>query len=88
MIVIKSVPMVNEISMLAENAGVGTEYITVMIKALGVSYITDFAVDTCKEAGETSLASKASLCGKLAMTGLAIPLIKDMLQISIGILER
>lgn len=81
-------PLINEITALAERAGIESEYIAIMIKALGICYITDFAVDSCNEVGETSLAAKAALCGKLAMASLAIPLIKDVLELSVSILEK
>lgn len=88
LIVTQIPPLINEITDLTEQAGIKTEYITVMIKALGICYITDFAVDSCNEVGERSMAVKAALCGKIAMTALAIPLIKDVIELSISILEK
>ena len=88
LIVTQIPPIINEITDLTEQAGIKTEYIAVMLKALGICYITDFAVDSCNEAGERSMASKVALCGKIAMTALAIPLVKDIVELSISILEK
>jgi len=40
------------------DSGVNAEYINIIVKALGISLVTQFSSDMCKDAGETALASK------------------------------
>lgn len=51
----------------------GTSYFTVALKALGISYLSEFIADTCRDFGQSSLAAKAELAGKCAIFILCIP---------------
>lgn len=52
----------------------------IMIKALGISFITKICSDICKDAGEGSLASGVETVGKLSLVGLALPLISSITE--------
>ncbi len=62
------------------------KYGTIMIKALGIGLVTRFASDTCRDAGEGSLASKVELAGKAEILILGFPLIKDVINIALSFL--
>ena len=42
-------------------------YITTILKALGICYITQIASETCKDSGFSSIATKVELAGKIAI---------------------
>ena len=48
-------------------AGGISQYFTVSLKALGISYVTSFAADTCRDFGQSALAAKAEFAGKCAI---------------------
>ena len=48
-----------------ESYGINTAYFKTALKALGIGYITTFIADSCRDAGQASLASLAELAGKL-----------------------
>lgn len=52
----------------------GAEYIKIMLKALGICLLAQFGADTCRDAGETALASKIELSGKVIVLCLSLPL--------------
>ena len=62
--------------MFFENTGISEEYIAVLIKVLGISLVTQFSSDMCKDAGEGALASKVEFAGKVVITAAAVPVIK------------
>ena len=62
--------------MFFENTGISEEYIAVLIKVLGISLVTQFSSDMCKDAGEGALASKVEFVGKVVITAAAVPVIK------------
>ena len=70
-----------------ESYGIETEYFKVALKALGIGYITSFIADTCRDSGQTSLASKAELAGKTAIFVLSLPLLISVLNIAVGLIE-
>ncbi len=59
------------------NAGV---YFVTALKALGISYITTFAADACRDFGLTSLAQTAEIAGKITIFALSLPLVTAVLE--------
>lgn len=57
-------------------------YVQVLLKALGVCFITQLAADVCRDAGEGSIASKIELGGKAAVLALSLPLFAEILSIA------
>lgn len=72
-------PQVNALKSAVDNVS-GTEYFSVALKALGISYITGFVADTCRDFGQSSLAAKAELAGKCAIFILCVPLAVGVLN--------
>lgn len=63
----------------SQSGNVGV-YFTVALKALGISYITSFAADLCRDFGLSSLAQIAEIAGKIAIFVLSLPLMTAVLQ--------
>jgi len=74
-------PALREIEALAEKSGVNAEYIKVLLKALGICYISELAAGSCRDAGETSLAAKIELACKAAIVILSLPMIKQLIEL-------
>ena len=67
---------------LLSDAGFSAGYFSVALKAVGIGYITEFAADTAGDSGQSALASKAELAGKLATFALAVPMLEALLEIA------
>lgn len=80
-------PIFSQMEEILQQAGIGTEYIAVLLKSLGICYITQLAADTCRDAGESAIASKMELAGKITVLTLAVPYFTGMLQ-TVGKLIR
>lgn len=80
-------PAIQEVSNLITKAGVKQEYFTILFKALGICYITQFAGDLCRDSGQTSLAGKIDLAGKVTIVILALPMIKNIVEIITEIIK-
>ncbi|MBR3767478.1 MAG: hypothetical protein IKL10_04465 [Clostridia bacterium] len=63
-------------SLFFEETGITAEYITVLIKVLGISLVTQFSADMCRDSGEAAMASKVEFAGKVIITAASIPIIK------------
>ena len=72
--------VLGELKAISENAGIKSEYIEVMLKGLGICYITQFSSDICNDFGQTSLASKIELCGKLTIAALSMPMLISLVE--------
>ena len=64
---------------------INTGYIAILLKVVGICLLTEFAVNTCRDAGCQSLAGNVSLAGKLVVTVTALPLYTDILNTVIGL---
>ena len=59
-----------------------SEIFKVLLKVMGICYLTDFAADLCRDFGQSSLASKVELAGKISVIGLCLPLVDTLLSIT------
>ena len=71
-------PIAESIRSIFSKAGSEEEYLTILFKALGICYITQFACDICKDSGENALATQTELAGKVSLLILALPLFEAL----------
>lgn len=82
------VPALQQISTLLQTAGVGGEYSGILLRTLGVTFLTQFAADACKDAGEGALASKVELAGRVSILVLALPLFAKVASIAAALIAK
>lgn len=70
----------------AAKATAFSSYAVILLKALGIAYISAFTAELCKSAGEGMLASAAVLAGKGELILLSLPLISRLLEIAAELL--
>lgn len=70
-----------------KNYGVNTSYFAIALKAVGIGYIVTFIADTCRDCGQSSLASKAEFAGKCAIFLLICPLLVTLMETAVGFLK-
>lgn len=56
-------------------------YLILLLKLIGIAYITEFAASLCKEAGFGAIASQVELAGKLTMVFMSIPIAFSVLEV-------
>ena len=64
----------------------GNLYISILIKILLTAYTADLTAQLCRDAGETSIASKIELAGKIIICLIASPVIVSVLETISGLL--
>ncbi|MFA9397667.1 MAG: stage III sporulation protein AD [Clostridiaceae bacterium] len=72
---------------IAFKADIDFVYLTVVFKILGISYITTFCSEICKDAEEKSLASKVEFAGEILILFLSIPILMAVLNSILKIIE-
>lgn len=66
---------------LYEQLSCGKTYFPIILKALGIAYITDFTSAICQDAGEKAIAGKVELAGKIAIFFVALPVFQSLLEL-------
>lgn len=62
------------------SARCNTQFISILLKITGISILTEYAVSICKDSGESSIASKIDLGGKILVISMSIPVISTTLE--------
>ena len=71
----------DEIQSILTAGGVSADHIMILLKALGICYITEFTCDTVTEAGLLSLSTNIAFVGKILVLFTALPLFRDILSV-------
>lgn len=57
-----------------------------VVKVIGISYITQTASDICRDCGENALASKMEICGRIMLFSAAMPMFMKLGSSLIGLI--
>ncbi|MEE0957114.1 MAG: SpoIIIAC/SpoIIIAD family protein [Ruminococcus sp.] len=80
--------VIRQINQIVSAANVNASYLVIMLKVVGICIVTEFTVNTCRDAGSSALAGNVSLAGKLLVTVTALPLYTDILNTVSGMLHQ
>ena len=78
--------IIDLLTSLANKASIHMEFLQLLIKITGIAILTEFAVSVCKDSGETAIANKVDLGGKIMIIAMSIPIISSLLETIIQIL--
>lgn len=71
---------------LSNKTSINNEFLTLLIKITGIAILTEFTVSICKDSGESAIASKVDLGGKVIIMTMSIPIMSSLLETIINIL--
>ena len=71
---------------LANRSSINKEFLNLLIKITGIAFLTEFAVSICKDSGESAIASKIDIGGKVTIIAISIPIISSLLETVIKVL--
>ena len=86
MVITKISGIINLLNNLVNQASINNEFIILLIKITGIAFLTEFAVSICKDSGETAIASKVDMGGRVMIIAMSIPIISGLLETIIKIL--
>ncbi len=79
-------PAIRQISEFLSAARLSPDYAVILFKTLGICFLTQFSADSCRDAGENSLASQVELAGKISIVALSLPLFEKVAGIAIQLI--
>jgi stage III sporulation protein AD len=74
------------LSNLADKTAINRNFLYLLIKITGVALLTEFAVSICKDSGESAIASKIDIGGKVTIIAISIPIISSLLETVLKVL--
>ena len=77
--------IVHILKKLADGAGVNSGYFMLILKVTGIAYLVEIVKNVCTDAGNSALASKVELAGKISAAVLTIPLVTNVISLVEGL---
>lgn len=71
---------------LASETSINSQFLLLLIKITGIAFLTEFAVSICTDTGETAIANKIDIGGKVVIVGMSIPIISGLLETIVKVL--
>ena len=68
-------------------SGLDSDIFKLVLKALGICYLTSFGADLCRDFGQTSLAGKIELAGKVCIVVLTLSLVRQILDTALELIK-
>lgn len=71
---------------IVNKTGIDQGLFTILLKLIGVGYLVEFGASICEDTGNSSIANKIVLCGKIAIFIMAMPIITSLFQLILDLL--
>ena len=79
--------IVDVIESFTQNSTIDFSSVKILLKALAISIITDFASTFCKDSGNETLSKGVDFVGKTAVIALSLPLLTRIIELALSLLE-
>lgn len=73
--------LLESVNHLRELATMDAGYFRTILKMIGITYVAEFAVNLCKDAGYSTIASQIAMFSKISILLLALPVIEAFLNL-------
>ncbi|MCX7885198.1 MAG: stage III sporulation protein AD [Caloramator sp.] len=78
--------VIQALQQIATKVNIEFTYINVVLKIIAIAYLTSFGIEICKDAGQTSIAGKIEMAGKILIITLSIPVLMAVMDMVIKIM--
>ncbi len=77
----------SEVDDMMSLAGIEKENVSVLLRSLGICVVTQFTANICYDNSCSSVASAVELAGRLGAIVIAMPMLKTVAEIAIGLIN-
>lgn len=78
--------VIDLIRSLSDRAGLTRDFLNIILKIIGIAYITEFGASICKDIGESAIALKVQFAGKCVILIFGISIIGNFVDTLVSIL--
>lgn len=72
---------------LMADAGISAYHVKILLKATVICVTAQIASDLCRDMGAVTLAGAAELAGKISAVSVALPMIKEVALLALGLID-
>ena len=73
--------IVEQLKMLQGYIGISGKYIGILVKMIGISYMTQLAADICRDNGQTAVAGQLEVLCKITLAALGMPEVLTLFEV-------
>jgi len=73
--------VLDAIAKMQEYVKMDTKYAAILMKMIGITYVSEFSSNLCKDAGYQAIASQIEMFGKLSILVISMPVLLSLLDI-------
>lgn len=78
--------IIDMIKSISNKTNINSQFLMILIKITGIAILTEFAVSVCKDSGESAIASKVDIGGKIIIISMSIPIINALIETVVKVL--
>ena len=67
------------VSTISSMVNINTDYISILLKMIGITYVAEFATGICKDAGYQTIANQIEIFAKLTILTFSMPVLEALL---------
>lgn len=67
------------VSTISSMVNINTDYISILLKMIGITYVSEFATGICKDAGYQTIANQIEIFTKLTILTFSMPVLEALL---------
>ena len=86
-ILTKLTVIVDVITKLQSYINIDWRYMEILLKIVGISYITQFSSDMCKECGYATIGNQIQIFGRIAVMAVSMPIVLALIDTVVYMLE-
>lgn len=60
--------------------GINEIYIKILLKMIGIAYLSEFTAAICRDAGQNAIAGQVDFFGKMSMIVVSLPVLQSLLE--------
>lgn len=79
--------VIDGMTAILNECGVDTKYFTVCIKAVGMAYVSQLAAEILRDGGESAIASKVEMAGRVSILILTMPVLESFLRLCVKVVN-
>lgn len=80
--------IIQTIQNISQLAGIDSGYIDIVMKATGIAIVVTICSAVCKDAGQTGIAAKVEIAGRITILTVSLPVIGELFNIILSVIKQ
>lgn len=66
---------------LVEKSGINSSFLVIILKVTGIAYLVEFGKNICTDAGQSAIATKLEIAGKILIVSISLPIFTSLISV-------